>query len=359
MDDPWLTTLFALARAVHFGACLLLLCVPLFDRLMIGSLPASLRGATERRWRRIALVLVLLAAPVALISGGAWLGFVAIEMSGLPLGEALTWETLNLVWSQTHFGRLWELRAIFWFAAGVPALLSVGGRIAASFSRVQEDRTDVTSVPRDRTRVRAILAWIAVLAGICFVSSLAWAGHGLTGLGVAVHLPADLIHLVVCALWPVGLLPFALVLRCLRNSPEQFASESIVAITRRFSLTSLICVAVLAASGVINSWSLVGPVANFWRSDYGRLLSLKIILFIVMFIFGARNLLHWKPLLVSDRVADRNEIAARQLLRNVMLELILSIAVILVVGYLGLMMPSFQEHPLHHHSDDATTSDSP
>ncbi len=339
-----MNTLFALTRTVHFGACLLLLGVPLFDRLMIAPLPAAMRDATDQSWKPIATVLTLLAVVLSLISGAAWLGFVSIEMSGLPPREALAGQTLNVVWSQTQFGRLWQLRTMFWLVASALTIWRVSP--IATFSRSRQ----AVSAPRRRNIARATVLFFAVLAGTCFVGSLSWAGHGQTGPHAAFHLLADMIHLLIGAVWPVGLLPFALTLLRLRRSEDLFAGEVIAAITRRFSAASLVSVALLALSGTINSWSLVGPVVNLWKSDYGRLLSLKIILFAAMFVIGSRNLLHWKPLLAIDGIAGRRENAAGKLQRNLLMELSLCMIVILIVGYLGLMMPPFHEHHMHHHS---------
>ncbi len=344
-----MNTFFALARAVHFGACLLLLGLPLFDRLIIAPLDPSLRDTADRNWKPIAMTLLLLAAIGALISGVAWLGFIAIEMSGLPLRQALSRETLGLVWSQTHFGRLWQLRAFFWLVAST---LTIPPAIA-QFSR---GRLAVSGRP-DQTIARATLTAIGTVAGIGLIGSLAWAGHGQTGPRVALHLPADVVHLLVCAAWPVGLLPFSLVLLRLRRSPAPVAGESIVAMTRRFSAVSLISFTLLGGSGLINTWSLVGPIGNLWRSDYGRLLSFKIVLFILMFMIGSRNLLHLKPRLATDRAAGRKGTAARKLQRNVLMELLLAFIILLVVGYLGLMMPTYHEHHMHptpHAADSAT-----
>lgn len=348
-----MNTLFAMARAIHFGACLLLLGVPIFDRLTIAPLPGVMRDATDRSWKPIAMVLTLLALALSLLSGAAWLGFVTIEMSGLPPREALAGETLKLVWSQTQFGRLWQLRTIFWVIACTLSILTFSP--IAQFSHGRQ----AVSARRSSHVTRTIVLFFAVLVGTCFAGSLAWAGHGQTGPGVAVHLPADVIHLLICAAWPVGLLPFALILRRLRRSQDLLAGESIAALTRRFSAASLVSVALLALSGTINSWSLVGLIHNLWKSDYGRLLSLKIFLFAAMFAIGSRNLLHWKPLLAIDGIAGRHESAARKLQRNVSMELLLCIIVIIIVGYLGLMMPPFHQHRMHHHSTEMSESKSP
>ncbi len=72
------------ARAVHFAACMLLLAVCTFDRIII---PAEIRrqaAAVVALWKQIAAWLFLVALSLAGLSGAAWFALVAIEMSGLP-----------------------------------------------------------------------------------------------------------------------------------------------------------------------------------------------------------------------------------------------------------------------------------
>src|SRR4029453_10150124 len=86
-----------------------------------------------RAWRHIGLAIpapggeqrFLLAASLGLaasvVSGATWLAAEAALMSGLPLGQALGRDTLELVFVKTAFGRLWILR--FGLAVALAALL--------------------------------------------------------------------------------------------------------------------------------------------------------------------------------------------------------------------------------------------
>ena len=208
------------------------------------------------------------ASAAALVSGTGWLAFVAIAMSGLSPLRALQGSALHLVWSQTHFGRLWQLRALFWLAASASLMLHL---------KIPSRSADVSS----RDGQASPLLWAGGIFACGLVASLAWAGHGQTGPWPSVHLGCDVLHLLISAIWPAGLLPFAVLLMHLRaqHSPDR---ETIHTLTRRFSAVSLIGVALLACSGVVSSWPLVGAIENLWLTNYGRVLLLKLCLVALM-----------------------------------------------------------------------------
>jgi putative copper resistance protein D len=104
-------------------------------------------------------------------------------------------------------------------------------------------------------------------------------------------------------------------------------------------------VAVMALTGLLNSIFMVGSFRALLTSAYGQLLVSKLILFFVMVGFGAWNLFLLKPRLAVDlpnmNVADQKS-AIRSLLWNVLCEVGLGAAVILIVAALGITPP-----PLH------------
>ncbi|HUB87720.1 MAG TPA: CopD family protein, partial [Verrucomicrobiae bacterium] len=173
-----------------------------------------------------------------------------------------------------------------------------------------------------------------IFAG-ALLGSLAWAGHGQED--SVWHLVADILHLLIAGIWPAGLLPFALLLRKLRRTSE----PAIVPLVRRFSAWSLFGAAVLAASGLVNAWFLVGSFSNLVGQVYGRWLLAKIILFAAAVSIGAVNLLRLKPRLSTESPQTKNfEATAAQLQFNVRMELFLATAVIVIVAILGILPPA-------------------
>ena len=98
---------------------------------------------------------------------------------------------------------------------------------------------------------------------------------------------------------------------------------------------SLLVVSALAATGLTNSYFLVGSLPALVTSEYGRLLTLKLFLFFIMIAFGAYNFLRLKPqLAIADEQNAKERNALRKLMRNVIAELCLGMIVVLIVGAL-------------------------
>ncbi len=116
---------FVLVRAIHFAACLLMLGVWAFDRFMLRPVIGPMDGEILAvHWDRIARRLIVVILPVALLSGALWLVFVAANMSGRPLDEAIKPAVLTKVWDGTTFGTVWKWRLGCWCAAALAAGLA-------------------------------------------------------------------------------------------------------------------------------------------------------------------------------------------------------------------------------------------
>ena len=300
MDDPSLTAWLAAVRAVHFASCLLIAGTWAFDRLIA--------GAAAGRWRRLAAGLLLVATPLALVSGAAWFVLVAAEMSGTGIAEAMHAAVLGPVWSHTQFGRAWQVHAAAWLIGTV----SYG--VWAATGRG---------------------TWVGLAAAAVLVGGLAWAGHGGTGPAPVWHRSADVAHLLASVVWPAGLVPFALVLWTVGRSadPDRWAEAS--RLTRRFSAASLFAVGLLTATGLVASWCLLGSIGALFTTAYGRVLAVKLALFAAMVGLGAVNRSVLTPRLSADGPAT-----ARLLRRTVALEIVLSTGVVAAVGLLGLLEPA-------------------
>ena len=324
--DPSTMALFTATRAVHFGACLLLFGVWVFDRLIAG--PLNDAPNVSKHWLPITRWLVFISLPLVFLSGAAWLGFNAINMSGLPPSLALRGDILRIVLTDTHFGHLWEIRAMLFGAAFIASIAAL--------------------IVPNASRLRSPLIWTSLLLSGTVAGSLAWAGHGLTGEPMRWHLLADVIHVLITGFWPVGLLPLVLVMGKLERAKHW---TSIARIVRRFSIMSLTSVTLLMITGLVNSWILVGSISAFVSSAYGWVLLAKVVLFFAMIGLGAVNLIHLRPRLSIDLSEGTGQpgLAATSRLRfNVMIELAICVAIFLLVGLLGLLPPAM-EAMLHQH----------
>jgi putative copper resistance protein D len=308
--DPVLATV----RSVHFAATLLLegMVVFRFAVLQPGIQAAeSLAGVMQRPFLRSATILAWL---TAVLSGAAWLLVLSGEIAGTSPFEALRQGIDWTVLTRTQFGEVWQLRGLM-ALVGILCLAAV-----------------------DRAKPGA--NWIGILllvSTLAFSGSLAWSGHGAATVGAIghLHLASDILHLIVAGMWVGGLLPFALVLHRLMRDPTSAIATSIV--TRRFSSLALVSVAVLIATGIVNTWVLVGDVSALAGTLYGWLLSAKIGLFLLMLGFAAVNRIYLMPRLASNRNAKQS--AVRRLVVHSACEVVLGLAVIAIVGVLGTLPP--------------------
>ena len=310
------------ARTVHFASAVLLFGELLFTLAVATPVWRDAGGAAfEQRQRFLALALVCGAWTLAasVISGIIWLAAEAAIMSGTPLAQAISVDTVGLVLVKTEFGRLWILRFFLAIALGT-MLLSIG--------------RSVNEQPRLRIAVGAVLVAAAYLA------TLAWAGHAAAGQesGRYVQIVSDVVHLLAAGAW-LGALP-GLVFLLGGTQPLEATAHMV----RRFSTLGAVSVSALVLSGLGNAWYLVGGVPALIGTDYGHFLLVKLALFAAMVALAAVNRL---SLTARLKVQDpSNPMALRSLRRNAILEIAAGIIVIAIVGVLGIKIPAAHQSPV-------------
>jgi putative copper resistance protein D len=225
-------------------------------------------------------------------------------MYGSGLKDALNVQLFQTVLEQTPPGQVWIVRS--------------GIGVALGF---------LLCFPRGQWRW-----WLGALLAAAFTGSLTWLGHAGAGEDRqrVVMLTADVFHLMAASFWPAGLLPFALLLR---RTIKAGALPAAYAAARRFSAMSLITVSVLAASGLVNAYFLVGSFHALLATDYGRLLMLKLAFFAAAATLGAWNLLVHEPRI------ETTPGALGSMARKVWIEAALGAFIILVVAILGTLPP--------------------
>ncbi len=185
--------------------------------------------------------------------------------------------------------------------------------------------------------------WACAGAGALIAASFAWMGHGAATDGTAglLHLAADILHTLAAGAWIGALVAFFLLL------PPRTASADLDAVLHKalqgFSGIGSALVAVLIASGLANSWFLVGPsrIAGLWTTPYGQLLSIKLALFTGMLVLAAVNQFRLTPALGAKLAGEGSSSgdALATLRRSVVLETALAFVVLAVVAWLGTLAP--------------------
>ena len=259
---------------------------------------------------------------VAVISGACWLVIQAAQMSDLSLADVFAQGVLWTVLSDTDFGRVWAVRLALVIALAAVSPFSSGSTKSAR-----------KNAP-------------ALLLAASLVGSLAFAGHAAAGSGTqgTIHLMADILHLIAAAAWVGALIPLAMLFAAANGKHGMPTIGIAVAreATLRFSTLGMTSVGTLLATGVVNSWVLAGSVPALIGTNYGRVLLIKVGLFLGMVSVAAFNRQHLTPLLVQERNAYARERALRQLRVNSLIEVTLGVIIFGVVGVLGITPPGLE-----------------
>ena len=257
--------------------------------------------------------IVLIGLALAVASGGLWLLLFASKL------EAATQDADNTFWlvlTGTQFGRVSVMRFVI---AGLLALL-----VALRYVK----------------RPLSTSSWLIALLGIAFVISLAWCGHSGAGIGLSgdFQVGVDAVHLVTAAVWVGGLLPLLIFIR---PSVAMSALER-YELVRRFSWLATWAVALLIASGLVNTWYMTDGMRHLFGTEYGSLVLAKVGLLVIMLGFASVNRFWLTPRLPTSR----EEKAAQLLCVSTTAEIALAFTVICVVAVLGQMEPAGHVHTM-------------
>jgi putative copper resistance protein D len=303
-------TVIAIRFALYF--CLTLLFgLPLFRWHALGGADrAEVPGKAAA-----SKTLLLATAAFALATAGIWLN--AARMAGMPI-MALDLRTVEMIVTQTPIGTAWQVQLFSLVIAVLAALWSLRSR----------------------------KVWTALLlspAAGTALASLAWTGHGASGDGIpgAVHLIADVVHLLAVGIWLGALAGFiGLLFVKPATLPRRHLTITAHAL-QRFSITGSIAVAAILLSGLVNSIMLMdithpGAIIG---SFYGQLLIAKLALFLGMLVFAAANRFRLTPAFAQAIVSGDTGVALAALRRSLALESGTAIAILALVAWLGTLEP--------------------
>ena len=224
--------------------------------------------------------------------------------------------------TMTQSGKVWLLREIY------------GVALALVLFRLMRNEPSMTAV-----RIVSFLT-LPLIAGRSFASH-AIAVKDDTSFAVM----ADAIHLIAGGLWGGGLMALLWALHRgmkVLTLPLAWAAGTV----RRFSRLAFASVTMLLITGLYQSWIQVGNVTILFATAYGRVLALKILLFLAMLSLGALNFLSTGTRLVSaTQVENKTDSVVRMALIRVGAESFLALLVFLVTGFLTALPPGV--HAVH------------
>ena len=296
----------ALIRAAHFAATLLASGTVFFAVFVIGPTRLPQNFPILRMHMNL---LVWTALVLSVLTGAMWLIWLAANILGESLAEVCLHGGAWSVLADTRFGWICCLRLVLTVLLGLLVL-----------------------DPAQR-------AWpIAVAAAFLVLPAFASHAGAATGLRGDVHVVSDALHLLSAGAWLGALPAFALLLWAARRRQKPDWYDFTTKVTHRFSRFAAISVGILLVTGIVNSWNLLRGPRDLWTTDYGRLVSFKIVLLAAMISIATVNKFHLTPRLPA-RVALRN------LQRNSIAEIGIGFCVLILVGYLGRLQPTAHVHP--------------
>lgn len=278
---------------IQYAALLLIVGLVWFRALILGGLSIGERRVPDRAIARVQRLQIVagMVAVLALVFLAPASG--ALQSESGP-GAILTFDA----WSPASVGKEW-----------LSALVGILGIAATLALR-----------PRPR---------LAAAAGLIAIMSPALVGHSRAVVPAWLVTATDIIHLIAGALWLGGLVGLALTLPLITRRGTVAAE-----IVTRFSTLAAISLAVLAVSGVLMGWRILGSWENLLNSTYGTLLMTKVALVVAVAVMAAGNRLLVLPR-VRQAVGHDDTVEAGSMLRRaVLMEAGVLVVVLGVTGFL-------------------------
>jgi copper transport protein len=203
---------------------------------------------------------------------GGWLGAVVATVAGIALEGAYgAGLSLSKVFDPNVFGDVVDTRyghvalaRLVLLTCALPLLWFVFGRTGA----------DSRPLPRWWLLPTALVA-----VGLALTPGLA--GHPSTGIQTGLAIPMDALHVLAMALWLGGLAVLVVAVLPRRDTIE------LRAVLPRWSTLALGCVVVLIVTGTYQAWREIGSLDALRDTDAGRLLIVKLIVFVVLVAVAA------------------------------------------------------------------------
>ena len=249
--DTTVGAIYAVIRFAAFASLVLLVGGFAFVALIW---PAAMALARPRRilWAAwaTALVTTLIGIPVQ-----------AVYAAGLPLSKVLS-STVRSGMLDDRFGQVWAARVVL---LGLMAAV-----LAFVFRRISGKERQLPP--------GLVMAGGLLSVGLLLTPGLA--GHAATQDLVPLAILSDVVHLVAVSVWLGGLaLLTAAVL------PRREAGELAVVVPR-FSRAAFAAVLTILITGVFQGWREVRSTAALTETTYGRLLIIKVVLFVLLVGLG-------------------------------------------------------------------------
>ncbi len=291
--------------------------------------PAIERAALVRQAEKRIHKILWAAASAFLVSQCLALIDQAMVFTDFPSITALSPLTIWTVVEMTNYGRWWSVRMTA--SVALVGLCVFGLRSVAS-------RVGKSSAFPARSLLLAII--LAVLGSVVLIS-ISLTGHArAVSRWPVLAVGSDWAHLAATTIW-IGGLAFLWITVSIEEGKNEEGTEFLLAVATRFSLIARICVAVLVITGIYAAWLHMPNWRSFVSTDYGRVLSIKLLIIVPLFLIG---LINWRCVLPAlGRYSSEPRVALAQTRRLgalIKAETTLGGAVVLAVAILTGLPPS-------------------
>lgn len=338
-----------LAATTVVGALGLLLLVWL--PTLRAAIPASdgAGAVTGRRIARRLLVLTGLGLAVLLVATAVGLVLQAAKVTNRSAFGALDGAALSDFLFNTRTGAIWSARLLLPLVAGMflGPLIVTAARGERRVSATAEEGGE----PESLTPLGPLLFGLAL--GVAYLLTISLISHGAAApFWVPFTVALDWLHLLGTAVWVGGLFGLVLTVPLVRGFGA--AMRPVFAgVVIRFSQCATISIIVLSLTGLYSAWLHVGSLDALLPTEYGRALTIKLVLFAGLVALGAFNHFWLRPRLAAPlpkggakraaAVAEQTRttpVLLRQFGRAIRVEALLGVAVILAVAFLTGFVPA-------------------
>lgn len=241
-------------------------------------------GARAGLVLRGALGLGLVTSALGILLQGAAAG-------GTSLWAALDPSTVRDVLG-TRFGTVWAVRLGAWLLL---ALLLLVPATRARLAVLRPAALGATGLAARRLAGPAGTVAASAVLGLLILTP-ALAGHARSQADSLLLVPSDVLHVAAMSVWLGGLaLLVAAVPAATGRLERADRTRLLAAAVARFSTVALCAVAVLLASGVLQSIVYLSSFGDLLHSPFGRAIAIKACLFVVLVGLGAYNRQRSRP----------------------------------------------------------------
>lgn len=204
-----------------------------------------------------------------------WISLLAIAFSlvwNLPLQAKIY---ANVPWSKAFHLSLWKealgipLFGSVWIVQMILiVLLAAATYLAMKYGKLSSSKA----------------WWLPVLLVVVLLATKALNGHAIGSKYRDITVAMDVLHLFAASLWIGGIMAIAFVLPAGSKNKQDWSFYWNV--IQRFSPWAMTAVTILLFTGVFSSTLYIPNLRSLYQTVYGQILVAKIVLFIIMGIFG-------------------------------------------------------------------------